>query len=216
MEDNYKTILEWFVGHDKIRPSLMTPFSNEDYCFATDAHKLIAIPKTIITLAVDRDEPALSKKAVEMIVKKPYREYPINTQYALDVFNPHINLIDELDKSGITECDKCQGEGEVECPCCGNLSECPDCRGTGELGRVIKTGRKIPNPEQRFLINNVKFKSCNILPVFNAAQLLNVNTINWVVSEAESANVFKVGDVSIVVMPMMQTYEDDKGTTIKL
>ena len=216
MKSTYETILSWFVGHDEMRPQLTTPFSNEDYYFATDAHKLIAIPKSLIILDIDRDEYSLHKKSVEMINGRRYESHPINTQTALGVFNDHINLIDELDRSRVTECGKCQGEGKVECPCCGHVSDCPDCDGNGETGIVTKTGEKIPDPEQRFLINKIKFKSCNILPIFNVAELLKIDTINWAISQSESFNVFEIGEIKLICMPMMQHYEDDKGTVISL
>jgi hypothetical protein len=96
------------------------------------------------------------------------------------------------------------------------VSECPDCDGDGEIGAAIKTGRKIPNPEQRFLVNGIKFKARNILSVFNVAKLLDIESVNWVVQEADKANIFTANDIIIVMMPMMQGVEGDSGLIINV
>lgn len=45
--------------------------------------------------------------------------------------NPEAELEEE-------ECDKCNGEGDIECHNCGHLSECQECGGEG----YIKTARQ--------------------------------------------------------------------------
>jgi hypothetical protein len=37
----------------------------------------------------------------------------------------------QLNRGGSFKCQACEGEGEVECGCCGHENECDECEGTG-------------------------------------------------------------------------------------
>lgn len=39
----------------------------------------------------------------------------------------------ECDNKGKWKCDKCQGDGEIECLSCGHLEDCDECNGTGSV-----------------------------------------------------------------------------------
>lgn len=46
--DVYNQILHLFVGNDEMRPALMSPFSQEDFAIATDAHAIICFKKELL------------------------------------------------------------------------------------------------------------------------------------------------------------------------
>jgi hypothetical protein len=104
----------------------------ENYC-ATDGRLLTMVPKHMVTSEIGiktEDVPNFSFVLTNQ---------PLNSDVKLMLGD----LIDKLNEVPmIDECDacyNCDGDGKVECECCGNLSDCKECDGTGE-GRP--TGNK--------------------------------------------------------------------------
>jgi hypothetical protein len=101
-------------------------FEYENYYCATDARLLIMVPKDQITsdIAISDNPPNFS-----FIL----RDQDTSTQPVLIKLGTMVDklngvpMIDEFD-----DCEQCDGDGKVECDCCGNLADCEECDGTGE------------------------------------------------------------------------------------
>lgn len=45
------------------------------------------------------------------------------------------DLFEELEPQ-YEKCERCKGEGLIECDCCGHDRDCPDCNGNGYMGEI--------------------------------------------------------------------------------
>lgn len=108
-------------------------YEYEDYYCATDARLLIAVPKDQITgdIAIGDNPPNFSF----VFGRQDSSDHPVKVKIGLLASKlADVPMIDEFD-----DCEQCDGEGSVECECCGNVADCEECDGTGE-GRP--TGNK--------------------------------------------------------------------------
>ena len=101
-------------------------YEYEDYYCATDARLLIAVPKDQITgdIEIGDNPPNFSF----VLGRRSPSEHPVKVKIGSLVAKlAEVPMIDEFD-----DCEQCDGEGKVECECCGNLADCNECNGTGE------------------------------------------------------------------------------------
>ena len=109
---------------DDDRPLINTPWVAGNYIYATDGKALARLPAlehpALLSVIEKREYP----KAEELFKKTPM---PVE-------FLPCPEL-PKMPKEKITPCDRCSGEGEVECPHCKQYMDCPDCKGDCETGR---------------------------------------------------------------------------------
>lgn len=131
-------LLTPYLYDDQLRPALSVPFANETHTFATDAVSFIRIPNNLI------ENPPL--------VSIPHRPLETLSEYCRQVDNSdtffHIDLSDlssllqSIPSHNLyADCPQCNGNGEVECKCCGELSKCRECDGAGITNTVIGTSR---------------------------------------------------------------------------
>ena len=198
----YEEILKEFVS--KERPQLLHPFGVEGYYMASDTYRLVAIPKSLVELDLEHVEDKVSRRSVELIHTPPNQSLVFKTEDLLKKIGAQIAMVDEMDDSNVKECPKCKGGGDIECFACGHIRECDECRGPGEIGRAVPTGHKIPDPDQRMLINGVLFRARLFTSVIKSANKLNQENVEWLVYDKGGANIFKAGDVSFVCMSIMQ------------
>jgi len=120
-------LLKTFCGTDETRPSLMEPFSDDRYTYATDGRIIVRVPR------------------IESITG--HEKHP---QYACDLFPDESHYLPVEYPQGLesfvaepvdceccggtgkqSKCRDCDGDGNKECPECGTVHKCESCRGTG-------------------------------------------------------------------------------------
>lgn len=102
-------------------------FEYEDYYCATDSRLLVMVPKdqipeeeiTIKTDNVPNFSFVLSDQSLDGNVKLKLGDL-------IDKLN-QVPMVDEFN-----DCYDCDGDGGIECHCCGNITECNSCHGTGQ------------------------------------------------------------------------------------
>lgn len=59
--------------------------------------------------------------------------------FRLMTFDEWKTINDDLKpgESVTSECESCNGDGEVRCPHCGSITDCEDCDGSGQVKREV-------------------------------------------------------------------------------
>jgi hypothetical protein len=218
--DKIKTILEMFIGEDKLREFMLTPFRVGDNIYATDAYIIIWMDKSIV-----KDWEQYPEIMQELISKAVPKSFNMNTKLSLKKLKSEIlrcDTEDEMIQSGNpTECPACHMDGVVEWEF--NFKgiyytdnfDCPVCNGSGVIDdEKIPTGNKILTEYTSCRIGQAIFRCRLITKMLNAAIILGEKDVTVVYQTGRtSITVFKVGEIYIGVMPTM----DEEATfTINL
>lgn len=195
----YDYILGLFVSADPIRPALQKPFQQEQFYIATDAHALFIVDKDVCTKQYESEHKAPN---------------------ALKIFNDTVRNCDDV--IGIDslfsaqlhydvaytfkDCEKCKGEGVIECSECGHTHECEDCGGDGEVkkqGNRIR--KKIYAGHDHITIGDAWFSPNVVDLLLNAMFILGINECTHIANHKNSANIFRLNEhCSVLIMPKAQ------------
>ena len=185
-------------GEDKFN----SPFESQGYWVATD-RKIAVIIKC-------EDMPLLGY---------PHRDIKIdillnnnsnmNVSFSAKELSAKLipDLLDEYDESDVKTCTECDGEGDIECECCGHTYECPECNGDGKIGTEIPTGNKYPNPDKLFTLFKDVYKYRYLNNIVQLAEIMGTDEIQCFNSEPYKPLVAKVGCVSVVIMGHTNPYD---------
>lgn len=206
--NSYRSVLELFRCKDEKRKDwLLKPFVIGDNVFTTDAHCMVWFDKNII--------PTFSEYDV-------YEEKKIGGVIPTEINIEKVIPVDEI-KAGLAkcptedgfdwvgkdvECKECEGEGTVVWEYNNHEKEddCPVCDGDG----LSRKKRQVPNgkkniPNYALIKLEQCFISANIFEtIVKACEALNATSIT-LVSQLGSGkgNLFKIGNVSLLVMPVL-------------
>lgn len=212
--DSYKTVLEIFTCKDERRKDwLIKPFVIGDNVFSTDAHCMVWFDKNIIQTFAEYDV---------------YEPAKIGTVIPTEMNFEKVITIDEI-KAGLSKCPtedgfdwvgedvnckECDGEGTVIWEYNNHEKEwdCPECYGEG----LSRKKRQVPNgkkyiPNYALIKLEQCFISANIFEmIVKACEALNATSLT-LVSQLGSCkgNLFKIGDVSLLVMPVLPPDNDE-------
>ena len=189
--NNYDKVLELFVSDDELRPKMTQPCKRGDFVFATDGYAVVKMPigKPALDYTQDHDFYDVQKF---FLVEQ-------NKSEKID-FEPIERWFSTVPKSPIyDDCETCDGEAEIYCQHCKHSHECDDCNGTGH-------GKKIgeqAGPFEQFELDGVGFSYKNLYRLFLLQKQENVDAV-WVFRDAVSPNLFKVGEIEIVLCPRIK------------
>ncbi len=195
----YDKIFGLFLGHDKIRPAMHTPFEINGKVYATDAFTLIRCDKS----------------RCDFEVNNPYT--PPNCEAIMPT--PNLNVVLNIDKS-IFEQYKTENELEyigedIECATCNGFGQvdweyknhtktddCPDCDGSGFEAekKAVQTGRKTFG-NFRVKLNDTHFRMDYFYKLIKVHDFLGDDIVLLYQSKPTDAVLFKVGDFEIIIMP---------------
>lgn len=205
----YFESLKKYLGYgDKI--SKILDLGN--YYGATDSQVLFMIPKSYFPEGVNPDELSVNPPDTSFIFNSPKRETPLEFTFQ--------NLITVLNKIPQTQdyddCHECDGNGTIECDCCGSEVECKECDGDG-VGSAI-SGQFSLDVNHSVVIGESYFSAQNIDKIVSF--LIDLNTepetvIKLVASSNLRPHVFEVNDIVVVSMPSNYEYID-KELAVKI
>lgn len=207
-----KKVLLLFVGNNEMRTDLSVPFKQEEKYIATDGHSMMIIPTSLGDLGYTENTVTDIKEVI------PKDELPEPVIIELSDIEKYMipDYIDEVREIGENKtCEDCRGQGEVEVTynSVNNKSydvdvECPVCKGSGlsEEKKRIPTGKKIGDPESKFLLFDVGFRYFELSRMIKAFRMLGFETISKTAGTKTGANIFQAGDIKIIVMPCI--YDD--------
>ena len=93
---------------------------------------------------------------------------------------------------------------------------CPVCNGSGIIEKEIteKTGRKIPNPNKKYKMFGVAFSYEQLNRLLTACKMMGLDKITRTYGTERNGNLFKCGDASILIMPMVSIDAPESEFTI--
>jgi len=213
--ESYKSVLELFRCKDEKRKDwLLSPFVIGDNVFTTDAHCMVWFDKKIIPTFSEYD--IYEEKKIEGVIPT---EINIEKVIPIDEIKKGIAKCpteDGFDWVGEdVECKECKGEGTVVWEYNNHEKEddCPVCDGDG----LSRKKKQVPNgkkyiPNYALIKMEQCFISANIFEtIVKSCEALNATSIT-LISQTGSGkgNLFKIGDVSLLVMPVLppDSYEN--------
>lgn len=128
-----REILDKFVSTDPYRSNLTTPWTIDEFTYATCGRTAVRVPGEI---DIDEEEAAKSRPNITHHVFGKLNTsggvwFPVSK-----IENPIIKVkcSDCLGTgNGYGQCAECLGEGEIECSECEHINECRTCGGTGQI-----------------------------------------------------------------------------------
>ena len=210
MDTNLSKVFSLFLSKDQFRPEMQNPFEFNGYTYATNGCILVRCKKEHIDFEFQNDYEPPNPESV--IFKK-------NANRILDVdkidweglmTEDDFNIIDNR-----TECEVCNGEGEVEYEFSHNGKDyyinhdCPVCEGKGVTGEY----KKVPNGGKRFpnglgiKIGHLVFVPEIIYPIKKVKELMDEDVFLVAINEGLKPIMIKCGILEILIAPCYLDYE---------
>ena len=210
----YQKIIDLFVSNEpqtwvtETNAWAQKPFIVDSKIYATDGVVLVSFDSQKIK-NIDNvyrcDESKLN------IFKESFKSN-INTTYSLRFLKhcfekvPLVKCFDEKKK----DCAECDGTGEVTYKYKSNYRaygldhDCPICEGEGAIIEKIPTGKKEYDKKAHCKIGNDLFFTHIISHIITVCEILGVTEfVHTHQSLPHKANGFKIGDVDLLLMPLM-------------
>lgn len=204
--ETWDTLLRHFCSRDDLRPGMCQPNIVGNFVYATDAYSWIKVPYRPSFRDYGCHVKVPNFASVESTFKliEPIEILQTTIESALSKFDKRPDWV---------ECQKCSGQGEIECHCCGNKSHCLECDGIGSIDDYTLPEVYDNGPENGGAIEIL----ANIVAPFQLGRLLRVleflkadRVFLWT-NEKRKGLLFRASDLEIVVMPLMnEGYEYSK------
>jgi hypothetical protein len=212
--NKYLEILNLFVSNDDLRPAMTAPNKGVEFTSATDAHSIIYFPNDLLP-----KDTAFEDKGGKYPDVMPYIKVEDNCNNLLRLENiksvllkcPLIEDFDEEEKENT--CDECDGSGEVTFTYeDGKLKdhemegECPICDGQGNCVQTVEkpNGKMIYDSQYHLNIDDCKMSIFLIERLMKVAEILDSKIFIVNKTDANKAVTFKVGQVKVMLMPIMR------------
>lgn len=216
--DVYHQVLHFFVGNDEMRPAMMSPFIQEDFAIATDAHALICFKRELLgETKIEVNEKA--PDALSIIPTEENMSIEFDTIEMRKQISKSRKLADETYEVKKSKCPDCNGSGFVDYEFedyKGRTYEikdtCPTCESEDEWVTIKnkKTGDEIEDFRELFKIDNALIDVDLFEKLVKTAELLSIEKFKLVYKKHERAlNKFIVGECTICIMPVYQSTDDD-------
>lgn len=210
----YYNILNLYIGKDELRDWINKPFFIGNLAIATNAHELVFFDKKLSEIELDVCGNTNPQLILNNIPEQRNTEYKLNIEEIETCLKnaPKVDILKTVGKD--VKCTKCDGEGQVEWEYERWTKEfdCPKCDGEGyeSESRQVPTGEKEIDGLNLIDVKESRFSIKTIDRLIKVKNLLNENEITLVFQEAENmANIFRIGNVEILCMPMMKRDNDN-------
>lgn len=200
--EKYIELFNLFVSKDDLKSDLLKPCRQNGLYYATDAYCLIYMPVNVIELPfLEQNKPQF-----DTVIPKNL-DCNISFDFNLLKQPKNVELINEVvfDEK---KCEQCHGDGYLKCDL-GHNHDCKqcDCKGYYNVN-VRATGRLILNSDNYYKIDGVVFSSSQINKLVQTCEILNITTIEKKAGNEKKVNVFKTGNVNVLMMPKYYDFED--------
>ena len=205
-------LLNLFTGTDETRPLMMFPNLENGIVYATDAHAVITIPETELTLKYGSNEKyPNAQKIIDDFEKKELQIITVNVfVLAKELTKARI----EVDKDSI-KCKECKGFGTVEFEYEDKAGEthyldgdCPICDGEGSSEKDSKFARiKLSMIEKEdgtliaININDLYFHPFQLYRLFMVASLKRIDDFEILYDPNNYGQVVSIfGNIKVLTM----------------
>lgn len=210
----YGNILNLYTGKDELRDWINKPFFIGNLAIATNAHELVFFDKNLSEIELDVCGNVNPQLILNNIPEQRNQEYKLNIEEIENYLNiaPKVDVLKTVGKD--VKCTECEGDGQVEWEYERWTKEfdCPKCDGEGyeSESRQVPTGEQEIDGLNLVDVKESRFSIKMIDRLIQVKNMLNENEITLVFQEAENmANVFRIGNVEILCMPMMKRDNDE-------
>lgn len=224
-------LLNNFCTRDVFRPALQTPnayrYPQGDYIMASDGIRLVGIPASFYPdhkYKFYHELKANGEHCTDFGAVCRITEYEKKAPYEL-LISDIDEILENIKKTPeyqdkYKECDECDGEGQIQCSCCGHEYECEECDGEGEVicGKEETGYHKFPEDE-KIVIMDSYFNLERIDQFFSQIKELNCDRLQVHDVGGNKALRTSIEGTGIVfmLMPVHEAYaSSDKTHTIKL
>jgi len=202
----YQQVLGMFASSDTLRPTMCKPFRVDQFSATTDGGSVAFCKKDLVTEC----EPIELSKSVGDLIVTDDNENLVILISDLELIIQSAPMEPEYYSSGIP-CPACKGDSFIEATFeyDGDIhkivAECPVCDGSGDKhGPPRYTGKEIPSFTSIIGIGCSFFSIGYIQKLIKSASILQVDSITLVQqTEKQKASIFQIGEVRILLMPMM-------------
>ncbi len=209
--ENYKEVLNLFVGEDYYREWMMKPFQIKDKAYSTNAHIMFIAPLNKVG-----ELSKLDKKRENDVLSVIPKLKNLSFDIAIEDLKKaiyKIPLVDEyIDAESDGECKECDGDGEVEWEYGSHSmhSDCPVCDGDGKIEETKrnKSGNKIMDNTSFIDINESRYNPMFLKKIIKASEILKTKKITLISQDNRSGSFFKIGDCELMLMPITKTDSD--------
>lgn len=203
--ETWDTLLNHFCSRDDLRLAMGEPNIVGDFVYATDAHSWIKVPfqPSFRHYKNDLTPPDFKGASKDWKFIEPTVISKKSIESALSKF--------EL-KPDWRPCKECNGNGVVECKCCGNASDCENCDGTGSIDDYTVPEIYYNGYEEDLAIKVLD----NLVAPFQIGRLiramdfLKAESISLFTNEKYKGLVFRHGEIEIVISPLSKYAEEGK------
>lgn len=226
--DKYAKILHLFVLKNDERPQLQLPWYQKEFVLASDAHNMVVFDKTLLTQVYfpphEKHPDGLAIIPEENNVHEVITTKDITTAAKALFYNEQLNYT-----LTTQTCTDCSGNGQVEyvftdyCSTDHKIKhDCPTCNASGSCDVVINaiTKEVLDFKTYQLLIKykNVYFRLSSFKKIVETANLLNQKEVRLIYRQHENGgkHVFKVGNVKILTMPIMENKAKPEDIVVEL
>lgn len=205
MQIYYDNLLTEFCSKDELRPGMMEPKTEGGYTYSSDAHIFVEIPNHLLSQTYPGHEKSPDfQMALGPILFSPRRSTPLLIDKdGLKTFFEKNRTIVEHEQE---ECEKCEGEGYIECKCCHHENECSECDGEG-IVNGLPTGRRLIPGRVKVKLGKGYFAAHLLEIIVNASADQPLYFVNK--PDALKAALFQFGEIHCGQMPVLTDGEDD-------
>lgn len=210
----YEDVLNLYIGNDEYRNWIFEPFFIGNLAIAMNAHELVFFDKNLSEKELNvcgNENPQL---ILNNIPEQRNQDYKLNIE-EIETYLKNAPKVDVLKTVGKdVKCTECDGDGQVEWEYENWTKDfdCPKCDGDGyeSESRQIPTGEFEIDGLSLVDVKNSRFSIKMIERLLKVKDLLLETEITLVFQEAENmANIFKIGKVEILCMPMRKCDNDE-------
>ncbi|WP_016990363.1 hypothetical protein [Flavobacterium sp. ACAM 123] len=221
LSEVYDEILNLYTGIDELRSWLSKPFYVDNLAVATNAHEMVFFDKNLTFNELNICENQNPQIILNNIPAERNQSFRLDISKIEDYLK-NAPLVDVLKEVGEDiKCTECEGEGEVEWEY-GRWTkdmDCPKCDGEGyqSNSRKVPTGEKEVDGLTLVDLKDSRFSIKMIERLINVKNLLQENEITLVYqNKANGSNVFKIGKIEVLCMPIMKTNSQNELVVLNL
>lgn len=220
--DVYRSVLNLYLSKDEYRLSMHSPFFQNEFVIATDAHKLICFNKDLLN-AIDFESHPKPPNALA-IIPNDNMCIDFDVQKLRESIIKSNKKFSNKYKVSIKRCPDCNGNGYINSDFRDYKgkyhefeNECPTCEKQSEFKIIteIETSNDLEEVQELLKFDKIHFDVEQFQVVVKTAEMLNVKILSLVSSKNEySLSKFKVGECTICIMPAQKLIDDRVVTNI--
>lgn len=200
----YDQILRMYTGDDELRPWMMKPFLLGEFVYATNAIKIIRIPKSKCKATY---EELGDRYTGHDSITRIFREANTIAGFSVKHLNDLIRSAPMDPTVDWETCGHCDGQGEWTNEDETELIRCKMCNGDGEI-TIERPGVFEINFYAVIELNDCHISATQLDTLVRSANELGIENILYKGGEERTAHLFQFDDIEIGIMGMLKDFNN--------